>query len=518
MLPLLERASAQGETYVLTKGRMGSHAADALVEIQLRGSRQLIPERRPGPGEQYRFHFDMTKCVGCKCCVVACNEQNGNPGDLHWRRVGEIEGGYYPDTHRWYLSMGCNHCLEPACLTGCPVEAYDKNPITGVVQHDPDICIGCQYCTWNCSYGVPQYNPERGVVGKCDLCHNRLSDGDAPACVEACPQGAIQVEIVNIGNWLADHATADGPGLPSSSDSLSTTRVTLPADMPADVDRVDRQQSRLEDPHWPLVFMLTLTQMSVGAIVIIWTLATWHRTDALSLAAALTLGTAFLSFLSSTLHLGRPVHGYRAVKGWRRSWLSREVVSLGLFANAAAVYGAYLFFGVKGGPLVGTAAIALGIAGIYCSARVYLVPARPAWNSGYTITDFFLTGALLGPLFVSAAGVPAHSTLAAVAAAAACAQLVNQISKLLWLSREEDPELRASALLLIRELRIPFLLRLGLLLLGGIVLPLISTGPWVVILTLLLALAAELVGRWLFFVGVTPKNIAAGFLIGGRAA
>jgi DMSO reductase anchor subunit len=95
---------------------------------------------------------------------------------------------------------------------------------------------------------------------------------------------------------------------------------------------------------------------------------------------------------------------------------------------------------------------------------------------------------------------------------------VNQISKLLWLSREEDPELRASALLLIRELRIPFLLRLGLLLLGGIVLPLISTGPWLVILTFLLALAAELVGRWLFFVGVTPKNVAAGFLIGGRAA
>jgi hypothetical protein len=68
--------------------------------------------RIPGPGEQYRFHFDMTKCVGCKCCVVACNEQNGNPGDLHWRRVGEIEGGLFPDTRRLYLSMGCNHCLD----------------------------------------------------------------------------------------------------------------------------------------------------------------------------------------------------------------------------------------------------------------------------------------------------------------------------------------------------------------------------------------------------------------------
>ena len=75
---------------------------------------------------------------------------------------------------RSYLSMGCNHCLEPTCLEGCPVDAYTKDPVTGIVRHSADACIGCQYCTWNCSYGVPQYNPERGVVGKCDMCHGRL--------------------------------------------------------------------------------------------------------------------------------------------------------------------------------------------------------------------------------------------------------------------------------------------------------------------------------------------------------
>ena len=101
--------------------------------------------------------------------------------------------------------MGCNHCLEPSCLIGCPVEAYTKDPVTGVVIHDADTCIGCQYCTWNCSYGVPQYNPERGVVGKCDMCHNRLDDGMAPACVAACPEGAIAIEIVNIEEWRRDY-------------------------------------------------------------------------------------------------------------------------------------------------------------------------------------------------------------------------------------------------------------------------------------------------------------------------
>jgi DMSO reductase iron-sulfur subunit len=163
---------------------------DALVHI---GVTPLIPAHAPRPGEQYRFHFDMTKCIGCKCCVVACNEQNGNPAAINWRRVGEIEGGYFPNTQRHYLSMGCNHCVEPSCMIGCPVEAYHKDPVTGVVLHNADTCIGCQYCTWNCSYGVPQYNPERGVVGKCDMCHNRLSDGMAPACVNACPEGAISI-------------------------------------------------------------------------------------------------------------------------------------------------------------------------------------------------------------------------------------------------------------------------------------------------------------------------------------
>ena len=53
-----------------------------------------IPERPREHGEQYRFHFDMTKCIVCKCCVVACNEQNGNPAAIKWRRAGEVEGGY----------------------------------------------------------------------------------------------------------------------------------------------------------------------------------------------------------------------------------------------------------------------------------------------------------------------------------------------------------------------------------------------------------------------------------------
>ena len=95
-LPLLERASEDGTTFALT--RRSSPGARMLPMIADR-----MPSRAPGPGEQYRFHFDMRKCIGCKCCVVACNEQNGNPAEINWRRVGEIEGGFYPNAVQHYL-------------------------------------------------------------------------------------------------------------------------------------------------------------------------------------------------------------------------------------------------------------------------------------------------------------------------------------------------------------------------------------------------------------------------------
>lgn len=155
LLPLLEKAKEQRAHFLLTPKTGGSSSGAPWCGTAFAPQAAGIPQRALLPGEQYRFHFDMTKCIGCKCCVIACNEQNGNPAEINWRRVGEIEGGWYPDTQRLHLSMGCNHCIEPTCLAGCPVDAYSKDPVTGVVLHSPDICIGCQYCTWNCSYGVP---------------------------------------------------------------------------------------------------------------------------------------------------------------------------------------------------------------------------------------------------------------------------------------------------------------------------------------------------------------------------
>jgi DMSO reductase iron-sulfur subunit len=480
---------------------------------------ERIPARAPEAGEQYRFHFDMTKCIGCKCCVVACNEQNGNPAALNWRRVGEVEGGHYPHTHRHYLSMGCNHCLEPSCLIGCPVEAYIKDSATGVVVHSADACIGCQYCTWNCSYGVPQYNAERGVVGKCDLCHNRLSDGMEPACVSACPEGAIAVEIVNVSEWRRNYGSADAPGLPSADDSISTTRVTLPVNLPPDMGRVDTQLVELEDPHWPLVFMLVLTQLSVGAFAWLWLLDLFGRGAGIITAAVASLGLAGLSLGASTLHLGRPVYAWRALKGWKHSWLSREVLTLSIFAGAASAFAGMLWLDLPGRGAMGALTVLAGIAGVTSSARIYQVRARPAWCSGYTLAEFHATALFLGSLLVLLLGSgSAPSWVRAGVVAGAASQLITQVLKFFWMSRSEAFELRASSLLLTGRLQRLFVTRLGLLVGAGLMLPWHAAPGWSLWATCLLALAGEWAGRYLFFVSVVPKNTAAAFTSARRMA
>ncbi len=227
-LPLHERAhDGSSEALVrMTLADLGQSFEPPHVVTTL--SPHLIPNRPLSENEQYRFHFNMTKCIGCRSCEIACNEQNGNPADILWRRIGEIEGGTYPDTKRHYLSMGCNHCLDADCIKGCPVDAYTKDPVTGIVLHSADACIGCQYCVWNCPYSVPQFNAARGVVGKCDMCHGRLTEGLEPACVNACPESAIEIEIVDKTAWRIDYAAAESPGMPAAGHTISTTRITLP--------------------------------------------------------------------------------------------------------------------------------------------------------------------------------------------------------------------------------------------------------------------------------------------------
>jgi formate dehydrogenase iron-sulfur subunit len=506
-LPLLNRAYEGDSAFVIsdTNTIVLSDAASH-CGVKTKATNRALP----GPGEQYRFHFDMTKCIGCKCCVVACNEQNGNPADILFRRVGEIEGGTYPNTQRHYLSMGCNHCVEPTCLTGCPVNAYDKDVMTGIVRHSADMCIGCQYCTWNCSYGVPQYNPERGVVGKCDMCHGRLMEGQDPACVNACPEDAIQIEIVKIAEWRDQYqATANAPGMPSADHSISTTRITLPRRLAGDVGKVDLTNLRTEDPHWPLVIMTVLTQLSVGGFIAIWLSEALHARAHRS-AAVFALLIALSALLSSTLHLGRPIHAIRALKMWRRSWLSREVLMFTLFTGFATAYSLELWMGAASASWLGGLTVLFGVCGVGASAKLYLVPGRPAWNSPFTILEFFGTTALLGAAVAEICdGAIAVGESALISSALIV--LATSGLKMTWCLLSKHHELNSTGQLLLTVLSKHFVLRFTLL---GLGMPfLIATDQsWAHVTGALLLIAGEFVGRYLFFVSVVPTNMATGFL------
>ena len=539
-LPLLRRASDDGGTFVLVtpKSRRGeSWVADLLPrEHEGTGIEARMPGRAPGPGEQYRFHFDMGACIGCKCCVVACNEQNGNPAEINWRRVDDIEGGFFPNVLRSHLSMSCNHCLEPTCLEGCPVDAYSKDALTGIVTHSADACIGCQYCTWNCSYGAPQFNPERGVVGKCDMCHGRLSMGESPACVSACPQGAIGIEIINVAEWQASlDAHRPAAGVPVMDYSRSTTRITLPEQLPPNTRPIDITHVKPEHPHWPLVVMTVLTQLSVGALAAVWLLQLAGASTRLGAAALSSLIVAGLALGASTLHLGRPAYAYRALRMWRRSWLSREVLLFSAFSGVATVYAGVLWFGLPGSAVVGGLTTVVGLAGVTASACIYRVPARPSWNTRHTLAQFNLTAGILGPLFAAAVGAGEARWLAVVAAVMAAAQLTLFAARFFACNTSDNLALRGTARLLSSVLARLVLVRGALLVTGAIVLPLVMgslTGPQaapaymfpglpaatVYVVALFVAIGAEIVGRYLFFVSVVPQHQAAPYIAMGSEA
>jgi len=202
---------------------------------------------------------------------------------------------------------------------------------------------------------------------------------------------------------------------------------------------------------------------------------------------------------------------------WKRSWLSREVLLFGCFSAMAALYAGSLWLTLPLSRQLGGATVLLGALGVTASAFIYLVPARPSWNTKFTVSDFFLTAAVLGPLFAVAIGAGHGHALTLIGVVAASAQLLNQMLRFLWMTASDSFELHASARLLSTTLAKTFLLRGALLLAGGILLPMSALGV-ARFAALVLALAGDIVGRYLFYVSVVPKNMAAPYLAAQECA
>jgi len=151
---------------------------------------------------------DLSKCYGCRACQVACKQWNQlpakqtynngsyqNPPDLQpnnwvvikYQEISDGNGGV-----KWLFRKDtCMHCTDAACVKVCPSGAlyYTKHGTVGI---DNGKCIGCKECVTVCPFGVPKYDSKADKVSKCDMCLSRISNDMEPACVKACPTGALQ--------------------------------------------------------------------------------------------------------------------------------------------------------------------------------------------------------------------------------------------------------------------------------------------------------------------------------------
>ena len=117
---------------------------------------------------KYGLVIDLTKCAGCRTCTAACQTQNDLQPYERWVRVQEISEGKFPSASKRFLTVQCQHCDKPVCVTVCPVSANYKRP-DGIVMIDEDRCVGCKYCVVACPYQARIFNEERGVAQKSEV-------------------------------------------------------------------------------------------------------------------------------------------------------------------------------------------------------------------------------------------------------------------------------------------------------------------------------------------------------------
>ena len=139
---------------------------------------------------KYGFIIDNRKCIGCHACTVACKSEHDTPIGVNRTWVKYIEKGEFPNTHRAFSVMRCNHCADAPCTTICPTTAlYTRSD--GIVDFDNRRCIGCKACMQACPYDAIHIDPDNGTAAKCNYCAHRVEIGLEPPCVNVCPTHAI---------------------------------------------------------------------------------------------------------------------------------------------------------------------------------------------------------------------------------------------------------------------------------------------------------------------------------------
>lgn len=141
--------------------------------------------------KRYGFVIDVSRCIDCRACLVACSVENNVPMDHTRIWVHELEiQGEFPNLRRTFVPYNCMHCDKPPCIEVCVSGATYKDPTNGLVLVDQEACIGCGFCVEACPYGARYLDQKRGVVDKCNGCIQRVQVGMQPACVATCVGGS----------------------------------------------------------------------------------------------------------------------------------------------------------------------------------------------------------------------------------------------------------------------------------------------------------------------------------------
>jgi formate dehydrogenase iron-sulfur subunit len=308
------------------------------------------------------------------------------------------------------------------------------------------------------------------------MCSDRLAAAEPPACVQACPNGAITITVVEQRKAALDAQRGVVlPGAPSPEITIPTTQYVTVRTRTEDLLPADLHTVAPWDRHARLSLMLVLAQLSVGAL--------WASVVAGCFFSALVAASSgLLAMATGLLHLGRPLYAFRAVLGLRTSWLSREIVALGLFVPLSVAHAAACWRAPVLEDALGALGAVMGLVFVTCSVLVYHVTRRPGWSAGVVGFKFFLTAVVLG---LATTMVTFAGGAVTVAPFLVTATLLKLGGEIFFFRRPPSREV--------------YVARFTTSLAGGVMLPLLGHGLPVAVASLLLLVTGELLERTLFF-------------------